>query len=261
MILTLPPVVTFDGLDGQEMARQGDRILLAVRKLRGTSLDAMVDMALDWSAGGARCEDLIDELSAHVCPSNRRDPDVIRQKVAEEARWAAALAPHVARWAAGDIALADLLMQAAEDAFSAPQSFRRCTAAIVSDTQGRRVMFPSPDQSVDMVARADRYARALLTRDPALAAILAMVVVVHAHPFADGNGRISRTLLAAILRWKTGLDMDVPVLALEHLSYPSYLVRVRRAQCLGDWTPITSHILAALNVIATEASTQALTGI
>jgi len=249
VILRLPPAVSYDGLNSPDLAALSEQILGAVRRLKGISLDTSVEILLARSASGTIGSDLIDELGAYVCPSNRRDPDLIRRKVAEEAGWAAGLVPRIERWAAGEITLLNLLAEAAVLVFGAPRPFRRCAAGIVPDNQGRQVVFPSPEQSAAMIRKVDIAGRTLLLRRPALAAILVSVTLVHAHPFEDGNGRLSRALFAAVMRAGSGSSVDIPVLALECLSYPSYLVRVRRAQCLGHWAPITAHILAALEVI------------
>mgnify|MGYP001239127202 CR=1 FL=1 len=88
---------------------------------------------------------------------------------------------------------------------------------------------------------------AALWRDvhPVVRAALAHVEFVRIHPFSDGNGRMARLLLQALLH-----EQGIPALPLEAAftwNRASYIACVARAVQLGDPLPFVQHLLKAID--------------
>lgn len=92
------------------------------------------------------------------------------------------------------------------------------------------------------------------TGSPLLAAIVMSLAVVNAHPFPDGNGRLSRCVFHLML-WLHGLpfDVHVPIYEAMHWSRGGYEIRLRQAELHGDWNPIVSYYCRLLALAAGAA--------
>lgn len=249
MILTLPSTIRTEQLDSPGLDAIGRRMSSAVRRTRDAPLIVVVSELLAAFAEKLP-PSLIDELAGHVCSSNRRDLDDVLRKVCEEADLVDPAVALVDRFASDRCNFVTVVIEISALHFGQPQPFRRVSAGITRDSHGRQIMFPSPADSVAMLEELDRQIRSRMRCAYELSAVLAMVGFVHAHPFADGNGRIARTLFAALMRWGGPTTASIPVLALQCLSYPSFLIRTRRAQCSGNWAPIASHMACTLDCLA-----------
>jgi len=149
-----------------------------------------------------------------------------------------------------------LLMAGARGAGRQPGELRRSQNWIGGSRPGNAVFVPPPAERVPaLLADLEQFIHASQTRLPALV----RVALVHAqfetiHPFLDGNGRIGRLLIAALLeQW--GL---LP----EPLMYVSgYLKRHQREyyrllsaiRSDGDWEAWVGFFLEAVEAAATEA--------
>jgi hypothetical protein len=72
--------------------------------------------------------------------------------------------------------------------------------------------------------------------------------VAHAHPFCDGNGRTARTLFNVILGSSGVSKHFVPLKAILGRTAGAFVIHLRRAMLLGQWQPIHSAFLAALQL-------------
>lgn len=78
-------------------------------------------------------------------------------------------------------------------------AYRHTSVWIIRDKKGNNVKFPDHKHVPQLLRDMDDAFFRLHLRAPALAAIAAYVGIIHAHPFADGNGRSSRIVLNTLL--------------------------------------------------------------
>lgn len=254
MILQLPPQLLIQGLSEPRLASIEREMATALQNLECVRLDTVLDRLLDLSEEPLP-KNLVDELANYVCASNKRDRTHIRRKSIDEAALIECTTGIVDKFASGSCNFDELLIGVSTLAFGRVQTFRTVPAGVVRDTFGRQILFPSPADGSALRTALGNEVRSRLTSEYATSAILAMVGIIHSHRFADGNGRIARIVCAAILRPGSGSSADVPMMALQCLSYPSFLIRIRRAQCFGDWFPIVSHMACTLECLRSVTAT------
>lgn len=80
-------------------------------------------------------------------------------------------------------------------------------------------------------------------------AVIAYVLLVGAHPFLDGNGRVSRLVFNAVLV-HAGLPASayVPVKEIYSMSLGTMSIQKRRAQLRGDWQSIVVGMCRAIDL-------------
>lgn len=153
-----------------------------------------------------------------------------------------------------------LLLQGVRGAGKQPGELRRSQNWIGGSRPGNAVFVPPPpDQVPALLANLERYIHEPAAgRAPPLPALV-RVALVHAqfetiHPFLDGNGRIGRLLIAALLEhW--GL-LPEPLMYLsgflkQHQAL--YYQRLSAVRERGDWEAWVGFFLEGVEVAATEA--------
>lgn len=121
--------------------------------------------------------------------------------------------------------------------------FRTRSIYSTPDARGASVHYPAPSLvETRLVEIFDHWASHRRSH-PGFAAVVAMTALMNLHPFADGNGRVARVLF----HWTLGLPGgDRPYLPIHELSLMSgcgYLLRLRQAQYLADWTLLFEYLL------------------
>jgi Fic family protein len=149
-----------------------------------------------------------------------------------------------------------LLLAGARGAGKQPGELRRSQNWIGGTRPGKAVFVPPPPEHVpELLSQLERF---IHERDPKLPPLV-RVALAHAqfetiHPFLDGNGRIGRLLIAALLE-----QWDLLPEPLMYLS--GYLKRHQReyyrllsaVRADGDWEAWVAFFLEAVTAAATEA--------
>ena len=149
-----------------------------------------------------------------------------------------------------------LLMTGARGDAKQPGELRRSQNWIGGTRPGNAVFVPPPPQRVaELLGQLENFIHAAKPKLPALV----RVALVHAqfetiHPFLDGNGRIGRLLIAALMeQW--GL-LPQPLMYLSGTlkkHQREYYERLSAVRTEGDWEGWIAFFLAAVSAAATEA--------
>ena len=149
-----------------------------------------------------------------------------------------------------------LLLAGARGAGKQPGELRRSQNWVGGTRPGNAVFVPPPPERVaELLGDLERYIHEAKPKLPPLV----RVALVHAqfetiHPFLDGNGRIGRLLIAAL--------MELWGLLPEPLMYLSgtlkkhqheYYLRLSAVRTGGDWEAWVAFFLEAVETAATEA--------
>lgn len=149
-----------------------------------------------------------------------------------------------------------LLLDGARGASKQPGELRRSQNWIGGARPGRAVFVPPPPDRVPaLLADLERF---IHDAEPALPPLV-RVALVHVqfetiHPFLDGNGRIGRLLIAALLeQW--GLLAEPLVYISGHLKQhqAEYCRRLSDVRTEGDWEGWVGFFLDGVAAAATEA--------
>ena len=149
-----------------------------------------------------------------------------------------------------------LLMTGARGDAKQPGELRRSQNWIGGTRPGNAVFVPPPPQRVpELLGRLEHFIHAAKPKLPALV----RVALVHAqfetiHPFLDGNGRIGRLLIAALMeQW--GL-LPQPLMYLSGTlkkHQREYYRRLSAVRTEGDWEGWIAFFLEVVGVAAAEA--------
>lgn len=149
-----------------------------------------------------------------------------------------------------------LLLDGARGAGKQPGELRRSQNWIGGARPGRAVFVPpSPDHVPELLADLERF---IHDPEPALPPLV-RVALVHLqfetiHPFLDGNGRIGRLLIAALLeQW--GLLPEPLVYLSGYLKQhqAEYYRRLSAVRTEGDWEGWVGFFLDGVETAATDA--------
>lgn len=149
-----------------------------------------------------------------------------------------------------------LLLDGVRGAGKQPGELRRSQNWIGGTRPGNAVFVPPPPEQVQpLLAELERFIHA---NEPPLPALVG-VALVHAqfetiHPFLDGNGRIGRLLMAALMEY-WGL-LPEPLMYLsgylkQHQA--EYYRRLSAIRTEGDWEGWVAFFLEGVSVAAQEA--------
>ncbi len=149
-----------------------------------------------------------------------------------------------------------LLLDGARGSGKQPGELRRSQNWIGGTRPGNAVFVPPPaDKVADLLADLERFIHA----PPGELPPLVRVALVHAqfetiHPFLDGNGRIGRLLIAALIEhWQL---LPEPVLSLSAYLKRHQSAYYRRLSAIredGDWEGWVAFFLEAVAAAAGEA--------
>jgi Fic family protein len=149
-----------------------------------------------------------------------------------------------------------LLLEGVRGAGKQPGELRRSQNWIGGTRPGNAVFVPPPPQNVvDLLADLERFIHASDTDLPPLVRI----ALIHAqfetiHPFVDGNGRIGRLLIAALMEhW--GM-LEEPLMYLSGYlkrHQAEYYRRLSDIRSDGDWEAWVSFFLEGVVVAASDA--------
>jgi Fic family protein len=85
---------------------------------------------------------------------------------------------------------------------------------------------------------------------PFLRAVWLLVAMVNAHPFIDGNGRMSRILFNfEMIRFGMPPQAYIPIFAAMSCSGGGFEIRLREAEVLGRWDPIVLYFCQIVEML------------
>ena len=149
-----------------------------------------------------------------------------------------------------------LLLAGARGAGKQPGQLRRSQNWIGGTRPGKAAFVPPPPERVaDLLGDLERFIHEPKPRLPALVRVgLAHVQFETIHPFLDGNGRIGRLLIAALMeQW--GLQREPLMYLSGYLKQHQreYYRRLSAVRTDGDWEAWTRFFLEAVEAAAAEA--------
>ena len=118
------------------------------------------------------------------------------------------------------------------------------------DGGGQYVVFPPPRQAAVLVQALDGFARRQAGASPMFVATVLMNGICNAHPFPDGNGRVSRIVFNAQVNQAAGGFGYLPLYELSMMSSGGFIIRLRAAQYHGDWSGLADYVHQAAMLFA-----------
>lgn len=149
-----------------------------------------------------------------------------------------------------------LLLAGARGAGKQPGELRRSQNWIGGSRPGRAVfMPPPPDRVPDLLAEVERFVHEAEPDLPPLVRIaLVHVQFETIHPFLDGNGRIGRLLIAALLeQWRLLPEPLVYLSGYLKRHQGEYYRRLSAVRTEGDWEGWVGFFLEAVEAAALDA--------
>jgi hypothetical protein len=128
-------------------------------------------------------------------------------------------------------------------------NWRTGLVGFAADKSGTSIVFPA-SALVPKQMELLRCSIAETRHHPALVrATIAATLLLNAHPFLDGNGRLSRLLFNFVLR-QAGMQewVYIPLYEIARRSNGGYEIALRRAEIFGNWQPLLSYYDAALRI-------------
>lgn len=148
-----------------------------------------------------------------------------------------------------------LLLDGARGAGKQPGELRRSQNWVGGTRPGNAVFVPPPPEQVpQLLTDLERF----IHEDSGLP-LLIRIALVHAqfetiHPFLDGNGRIGRLLIAALLEhWKLLAEPLMYVSGYLKQHQAEYYRRLSAIRTEGDWESWISFFLEGVSAAASEA--------
>ena len=119
---------------------------------------------------------------------------------------------------------------------------RTAETGLTPNATGIQVYFPPANTVSPQIEAIARFiARSTVQgEDPLLAAIGTLGLLLNCHPFADGNGRVSRALYDHLLH-RAGSREFFPLYPLLFAARRSFDLALREAEIKGDWSPFVIH--------------------
>jgi Fic family protein len=149
-----------------------------------------------------------------------------------------------------------LLLAGARGAGKQPGELRRSQNWIGGTRPGTAVFVPPPPGRVPaLLADMERFIHAAQPRLPPLVRVaLVHVQFETIHPFLDGNGRIGRLLIAALMeQWGLLAEPLMYLSGYLKLHQREYDQRLAAVRTDGDWESWTSFFLEAIEAASAEA--------
>jgi Fic family protein len=148
-----------------------------------------------------------------------------------------------------------LLLDGARGAGKQPGELRRSQNWIGGTRPGNAVFVPAPAERVaDLLAAMERFIHAPSPLPPLLRIALVHAQFETIHPFLDGNGRIGRLLIAALMEhWQLLPEPLVYLSGYLKKHQAEYYRRLSSIRTEGDWEGWVSFFLEGVAVATTEA--------
>lgn len=129
--------------------------------------------------------------------------------------------------------------------------FRDREVCASPDRFGRYVIYPIPQQIFGQLNEISQALQFSPVRPRTFDVMISLVSITNCHPFADGNGRISRIIGNWLFdRNPDGGSFYVPFREIAIYSRGGYIIRIRQAEIHGDWTPLSEFLLASVKMWA-----------
>lgn len=177
------------------------------------------------------------ELSAYYTAASHPRP-YRPTTTASETRIASLATEAIAPLAGFDVVACKSLIRNTTAALNAGV-LRRGFVYTRKDLKGWAVRFPDP-ASLKHLIEPLRLLVVNSAQSPSFAAIAAYVVIVTAHPFTDGNGRMSRLAFNTLMMHHFPTVSYLPLYEMFDLSQGSHVLCCREAHYHGDWSHIAS---------------------
>ena len=148
-----------------------------------------------------------------------------------------------------------LLMDGARGSGNQPGELRRSQNWIGGTRPGKAVFVPPPPERVgQLLGDMEQFIHAATNLPPLVKIALVHVQFETIHPFLDGNGRIGRLLIAALLEHFGLLPEPLMYLSGYLKQYQAeYYRRLSNVRTQGDWEGWVSFFLEGVTIAASEA--------
>jgi hypothetical protein len=124
--------------------------------------------------------------------------------------------------------------------------WRRGDIRLGPDRFGNRIQLPGVTHLPQQLGHVRRVLqdRRLL---PLWKSTLVLALIVNCHPFTDGNGRVARVLFNCALHGG-GMPHTIyfPFYEIARRSIGGYEIALRQAEIKGDWVPLVSYVVSAV---------------
>lgn len=157
---------------------------------------------------------------------------------------------HLALGQSRQVSFANCLIKLISFIESRERDFRHCPVFLGGDSRSRRWAFPRADIVHTHIQELDEDVQRLIIQSPLLAAIALLANINCIHPFMDGNGRLSRVLFNGVLAHFGMLPPSayIQIKVIYSLSKFGFELRLRELILRGDWLPLLTYFVAALNI-------------
>lgn len=128
-------------------------------------------------------------------------------------------------------------------------AWRAGLVGLSPDKSGLAIVFPLPAA----VPKQLELLRSVLSDEKKCSALVratvASTLLLNAHPFTDGNGRLSRLLFNYVLR-QAGLPLSayIPLYEIARRSNGGYEIALRRAEIFSQWSPLIGYYGHVLDI-------------
>lgn len=133
--------------------------------------------------------------------------------------------------------------------------YRTIQQVSTTEARGGRVIFPNATlasirlgEVVDMLNQQPKPYPSWI-----FFATVIMVCISNAHPFTNGNGRVSRMLFNSVLRWGGGMPGDayIPLYEINEMARGGFELRVREAELGHGWDKLAHYICDVIEIVET----------
>jgi hypothetical protein len=155
-------------------------------------------------------------------------------------------------------AFIDCLERIASHVAKVPMLIRTKPATIQPDIKGVGWNCLASNEIPAALEKLHRYLLLHHGASPLLTAIVAIVMLSAIHPFADGNGRVSRVVFHSILHDSTtNPKLYFPFKQIYRMSDCGFEIRLRLAFLNADWQSVTHYLCYAIQFILTAPQNNA----
>jgi hypothetical protein len=124
-----------------------------------------------------------------------------------------------------------------------PPGFRRGEVETMRDQSGSFVRFVPESHVPAALEQLRTFVCGYSQRNPAMVAAVLLNGICQIHPFADGNGRVSRVIFNWFMAKSSGVVRYLPLYEIARASSGSFIVKLNRARFQKDWTPLLRYLV------------------